>query len=116
MVESNKIAPTTTIQDLQGVNILGSWTSATSSMVGERPEPKDKIILFNFFQLSATEVVEWWYNEAAFHDYHSESQNSRSGKLEQRDELPMRLVSICSGNFSQMIWSASKALGVGYGR
>ena len=86
MVESNKIAPTTTIQDLQGVNILGSWTSATSSMVGERPEAKDKIILFKFFQLSATEVVEWWYNEAAFHDYHSESQNSRSGKLEQRDE------------------------------
>ena len=49
MVERNKIAPTTTIQDLQGVNILGSWTSATSSMVGERPEPKDKIILFKFF-------------------------------------------------------------------
>ena len=48
MVESNKIAPTTTIQDLQGVNILGSWTSATSSMVGERPEPKDKIILLIF--------------------------------------------------------------------
>ena len=71
---------------------------------------------FNLFQLSATEVVEWWYNEAAFHDYHSESQNSRSGKLEQRDEWPVRLVSICSGNFSQMIWSASKALGVGYGR
>ena len=69
-----------------------------------------------FFQLSATEVVEWWYNEAAFHDYHSESQNSRSGKLEQRDEWPVRLVSICSGNFSQMIWSASKALGVGYAR
>ena len=46
MVERNKIAPTTTIQDLQGVNILGSWTSATSTMVGERPEPKDKIILF----------------------------------------------------------------------
>ena len=81
MVERNKIAPTTTIQDLQGVNILGSWTSATSSMVGERPEPKDKIILFKLsVQLSATEVVEWWYNEAAFHDYHSESQNPRSGK------------------------------------
>ena len=84
MVERNKIAPTTTIRDLQGVNILGSWTSATSSMVGERPEPKDKILLFKLpVQLSATEVVEWWYNEAAFHDYHSESQNSRSGKLEQ---------------------------------
>ena len=83
---------------------------------GRDLDQKTRLYFLIFFQLSATEVVEWWYNEAAFHDYHSESQNSRSGKLEQCNEWPVRLVSTCSGNFSQMIWSASKALGVGYGR
>merc|ERR1712083_444903 len=48
--------------------------------------------------LSGAEVVERWYKEVEHHVYHSVTPIARSG------------------NFTQLIWRASKTLGVGYGR
>ena len=66
-------------------------------------------------QLSGAEVVNRWYQEVSFHDYHSEAPNSRSGKSPRKLRKSKTLWNSL-GNFSQLIWRASKTLGVGYGR
>ena len=66
----------------------------------------------HIFQLYGAEVVNRWYRESSYHDYHSETPNTRSGKSPRKSKT----LSNSSGNFSQLIWRASKTLGVGYGR
>ena len=78
MVQSNKVTPA--VQDLQGVNILGSWTLTDTYMVRLKQTTTIRETSNQISQLSGAEVVDRWYQEACFHDYHSEAQNSRSGE------------------------------------
>ena len=45
-------------------------------------------------QLSGAEVVNRWYQEVSFHDYHSEAPNSRSGKSARKSQKDQNIVKL----------------------
>ena len=112
MVQSNKVTPA--VQDLQGVNILGSWTLTDTAMVRLNTELKDRRL---------TIFLSFLEPRLSIGGTRKSLSTTITRKLQTPDPVKVResprkikTLSNSSGNFSQLIWRASKTLGVGYGR
>ena len=112
MVQSNKVTPA--VQDLQGVNILGSWTLTDTAMVRLNRELEDRRL---------TMFLSFLEPRLSIAGTRKSPSTTITRKLQTPDPVKVResprkikTLSNSPGNFSQLIWRASKTLGVGYGR
>ena len=111
MVENNKVTPT--IGVMQGVNVLGSWTPKDAPMVSftKQLEKTHKTTFFSFLEPRL-----WSGGTRRLNTMSITQRLQAPDPVKSKKVKNMKLSTTSSGNFTQLIWRASKTLGVGYGR